>query len=373
MKDTYFTINTYDKLPSEFIDLPKHIFRNEENFTKPLDLDVKKNLDFDKHPYWKGVVRRIFVASKNGELLGRGMAIYNPKHFEVHGERAGFFGFLDTVNNQEIFNELLEYIKNFLKQNECTKMVGPLNPSINYELGVLTSGYNLPNFYMMAYNPPYYMKLYDSAGFDVEAEFSAFKTANVINLERINRVRSLIQKKYKAEIKEFNYSNFKNSVRQICEIYNDAFKDHYGYLPMSFDEFYYIAKDMKLIMDKRLLYLVTVNGEVVGFILALPNLNEVIAKLKNGKLNLLNLLKFLYYKRKIKHVKVMIAAIKQKYTHMGLGSLLYSEMACRVYNFGYKGAEIGWVSSENVKMLKAVKDMGGVRTKTYALYSKEIK
>jgi len=360
-------------LPDEFIEFPKRIFSDLDNYVAPLDLDVKKNLNFKKHPFWKDVEYCVFIATHENEMVGRGIAIYNSKYVETHSEKHGFFGYLDVVDQSIVFNLLIDRIESYLRQFGCTKLVGPFNPSINYELGVLTSGFERMPFFMMTYNPPYYEQLYVSSGFSVEAEFYAFETANVINLERINRVKELAQKRYKAKIKEFNFSDFKNSVREICEIYNDAFDGHYGYLPMSFDEFFYVAKDMKLILDKRFLYLVSVNDEVAGFILALPNLNEVISRLKNGKLGPFKLIKFLYYKRKIKHLKVMIAAIKKKYKHMGLGSLLYAEMAQRVYEYGYDGTELSWVAYDNHKMLKAIKDMGGEQTKTYALFSRKIK
>lgn len=234
---------------------------------------------------------------------------------------------------------------------------GPLNPSINYELGVLVDGFDKPPFFMMNYNLPFYKSMLLDLGAQEEMTFQAYHLPCNIKREKIDRIASLINKRYSIRVENINFSKFKKEAESLYQIYNDAFEDHWGFLPFTKEEFVFMAGDMKFIMDKDLVYKIYVQDECAGFILALPNLNEAVQKIKNGRLSILGALKFLYYKRKIKWVKVMVVAILKKYQKLGLGSILYAEMADRVERNGYLGGELSWVADENKKMKKTLQTL----------------
>ena len=129
-----------------------------------------------------------------------------------------------------------------------------------------------------------------------------------------------------------------------------------------------MARDMKMILDPKLLFKVHVAGELAGFILALPNINEAVAHLPQGRLTPGGIVKFLYHRQRIQWVKVMVAAIRHKFQPLGLGSVLYCEMVRRVKAGGYRGGELSWVAQDNVRMRKAIASMGAEETKQYRLY-----
>jgi hypothetical protein len=350
-----------------FLDFPNQLYKNNPFYVAPLRINLKK-LFSTKNPIWEHAEFTLFLAFKENKLVGRIAAFYFEKNQKNNSENTGYFGFFDTINNINVAKELLNSVKSTLKNKACETLLGPLNPNTNYELGVLIKGYDLSPYFMMNYNYNYYSELLVNLGGKQAMNFNAFKQSCDFHSDKIIRVSNFIKNKYKVEIQDIDFKNFNSEAEKLVEIYNDAFKNHWGFIPFSTSEFLMVANDMKLIMDKKLIFKVLVNNELAGFILALPNLNEVLAKIKNGKLSIFNLIKFLFLKRKIKWVKVTVAAIAHKYQHLGLGSVLYLEMNNRVKQLGYLGAEVSWVAENNIPMNKALNEMGGIHTKSYTVY-----
>ena len=225
---------------------------------------------------------------------------------------------------------------------------------------------------MMSYNPPYYAELLAGAGGRTEMKFSADQTTYNLADERISSVADIVKQRYPLEIQEIDYRNFKSEASVLNDIYNDAFHDHWGYLPLSDREFLFMANDLIKIMDKRLLFSLYLGGTPAAFILAVPNINELLKGNKSGRLRLMDIYRILFRKNSVKWVKVMVVAVRSKYRHMGLGSVLYMEMTKRVKAYGYKGGELSWIAEENTVMEKIIKDMGAKPTKEYVVYAFDV-
>ncbi|MCC5917849.1 MAG: GNAT family N-acetyltransferase, partial [Cryomorphaceae bacterium] len=289
-------------------------------------------------------------------------AIYHEK------QKTGHFGFFDCIDDSEVAELLLNHAANYLREFGVQTCTGPLNPGINYELGVLVSGFEHAPFFMMNYNPPYYNNLLESSGASAEMTFFAYELPCGIRDEKIRRVSEQLKKRYTVGIREIDFQNYDQEARVLCGIYNDAFSHHWGFTPFEEDEFLHLARSLKQILNKRLIFQLTLHDKPIGFILAIPNLNEAVQHLPNGKITIRGLWKFLKVKRTIQWVKVMVAAVEKQYQHLGFGSLLYVEMARRVAEEGYLGGEISWVAENNVPMNGIVVEMGGKKTKTYKVY-----
>lgn len=199
-------------------------------------------------------------------------------------------------------------------------------------------------------------------------KFAAFTQRCGAMPPKILNHSELIKSKYPIKIEEIDYKNYDASALELCEIYNDAFHDHWGFLPFSQEEFVHLARDLKMILNRKLLFKLTWEGKSIAFILAIPNLNEAIRHLDRGRLTPWGLFKFLRAKSKIQWVKVMVVAVKKQYQPFGLGAVLYTEMAKRVEECGYQGGEIGWVADNNQAMNKMVRLMGADKVKEYEVY-----
>ena len=241
-------------------------------------------------------------------------------------------------------------------------------------MGTLISGFELPPYIMMTYNFEYYPQKIEAAGYMKEMDFFAYYTGRHAPTlyHKIDRIIDLTKKKYALTVRRVNKKNFYSEIDILHEVYNDAFSGHYGFVPMTKDEFVFMGKDLFQIVDEDFLLIAEYNNEPVAFILALPNYNEVFGRIKNGKLFPFGLIKFLYFKNKIESIRILTIAIKEKYRHLGIGAYLYREIIKTTDEKKTTHGEMSWIAENNVQMNKAAVEMGAVLNKKYRLYYKNL-
>ena len=358
-----------------FLQLPWQINQNDPHWVAPLWLGEKELFALDQHPFWQKNASVFFLASRGGHALGRIAAFLNQDYENHQDQDTGFFGFLESVNDPEVFCSLLEAAMDWLKDRGCQKIMGPFYPSLHYELGFLVAGFDRPPFLMLRHNPPYYDQMMKRAGFTKAKDFySYFVDRKSIRIpEKMERVRAAIMQRYPLKIRSANLRKFDAELRFIQEVYNDAMAGQWGFTPMDAAEFRYMAKDLKRIIDPDLVLLATYGEEPAGFLLTLPNFNEVFHKIPDGRLFPFGLFKLLYYRKKIKGVRVITLGIKRKFQSLGLGSLFYAESIQRIFAKGYTHGEMSWVMEDNILMNKIAVQLNGQRYKTYRVYQKDLK
>lgn len=340
------------------------------HYIAPLQMNFKEILDTRKNPLWKIAERKLFLAvDDRNRTLGCIAAIYHPEY--IHTPQTGFIGYFHCENNIVTCTDLLQHAKDFLKTKQCNKVIGPFQPTLNYELGILVEGFEQYPYFMMLYNPPYYAQLLEQLGTSV-MRFNAYQLAQGHHEEPLRRITELIKVKTSAYIKDIDFGDYTAEALALCAIYNSAFSTHFGFVPFSEKEFLFMANSLKPILIKQLLFKVQIEDNAVGFILAIPNMNEIIKTFRDGRLNLFRLLKLVVKTPKLKDVKIMIAAIAKPYQHLGLGSLLYMEMGKRTKALGIQNTEISWVAAENIQMNKLVHKLGATVSKTYSIYEFEM-
>lgn len=348
---------------AQFFQVPHKIHLGYKSYVPKVYMLEKQVFDKRKNPYWEVASYIMFLALKDGEAVGRIAAIIHEK-----SDRA-YFGYFDSTDEQAVVDALLQKVGEYTQQKGFKEFIGPVNPGVNYELGVLTSGYEYPPFFMMNYNPPYYAQRLVNAGAKYEMAFHAYQLACGINTKKIDRVNNFLLSRYPLLIKNINFKNYEKESKILCSIYNDSFAEHWGHVPFEENEFVVLANSLRSILDKKLVFTLYLGNEPVGFILAIPNMNEAFQYFKNGKPSVKGLLHAYQLGSKIKWVKVMVVAIRKKYQPLGFASLLYAEMARRVEAGGYLGGEISWIADENLPMKKITEEMGGKSYKRYAVFS----
>ncbi len=353
-----------------FIKFPWKIYANDPNWVPPLIMDRKKFLHREKNPFFKENPTEFYLGYRDGEIVGRIAAIINHQHNKFHNDKTGFFGFLEAVNDQDVFEALLNTVKNWLKERGYDFMTGPMNPSTNDEAGFLIDGFNSPPYFMMTHNPPYYIEIMESLGYQKSKDLYAYYIdQDIVKLsEKLTRVGNRIRKEIPISIRCVDLKNFKQELELIRTIYNDAWARNWGFVPMTPAQFDFIANDFKKIIDPGLVLIGEYKGEAVGFLLAMPDYNRVFKKIPNGRLFPFGLFTFLLNKKKINTMRVMTLGIKQKYQPLGLGALFYIEIVQRGIKLGYFSAEMSWVLEDNESMNKGAKLLGGRIHKTYRIY-----
>jgi len=358
----------------QFINLEWQINKNDPCWVPHLLVDRQKILDKKKNPFYQHAEAEFFLAYKNGQVSGRIAAITNSRHNEFHQDNLGFFGFLEGINDSDVFKALLDTAQNWVKQKGKNEIIGPMNPSTNDEIGFLVDGFNTPPFFMMTHNPPYYNRQMEQLKYEKIRDVYAYYSdrTSIIISDKLKRIVKATQDKLNIKLRIVNMADFDAELDRIRKIYNNAWARNWGFVPMTPAEFDFIANDFKKIIDPNLVLIAEINNQPVGFSLALPNYNEVFAKIPDGKLFPTGWLKFLFNRKKIKTIRVITLGVTDKYQQSGIGGIFYLETFERGIAAGYEAAEFSWVLEDNDLMNRAAKLLGGKLYKTYRIYGKQI-
>lgn len=354
---------------NEFVELPWSIYSGDPHWVPQLRIAVKELLDRAKHPFYANAEAEFFVARRDGRTVGRIAAIIDRNHNKFHEENAGFFGFFESIDNQEVANALLQTAREWVKARGAEFIRGPVNPSTNYECGMLVEGFETDPRVMMTYNPRFYPRLMEQAGLEKVKDLYAFEnTPDGVDLEKIGRVADRALKRYGITVRPINLKDFQNEVARIWDVYNAAWEKNWGFVPMTRDEFFLQGKEMKQVLKPELVLIGESGGRMIGFALALPDVN-VALKPANGKLLPTGLIKILYYQRKIRAVRVLALGVVEEFRRSGVAAGFYAELVRAARNLGYnQECEMSWILEDNVLMTRSLELMGAKRSKTYRLY-----
>ena len=316
------------------------------------------------------------LAHQGDQVVGRVVGIINENHNSFHKEKTAFFGFLEMIDDQNLCDALLGEVARWGRSKGMTVLRGPVNLSTNHECGLLVEGFDDPPSIMMTYNPAYYGKRLEGWGLSKAKDLLAYEIdgRKARFSERLIAQSERLKAKGQVSIRQIDMGHFDRDLAIIQEIYNDAWEANWGFVPMTPDEFQHMAKDMKLIIDPRLVLIAEVRGEPAGFSLTLPDINQALHKVRNGKLFPFGWLKLLWSikgpgrRKAMNRCRILTLGIMQKYREFGIGPLLYTEYFRRGPEFGYPRGEASWILEDNVPMNHALQLMCGERTKVYRIY-----
>ena len=356
------------KALEEFVELPFAIYRNDHCWVPQLRIAVKELLDREKHPFYAGAEAEFFLARRGGKVVGRIAAIINRNHDRFHDEKAGFFGFFECIDDVDVARALLETARRWVFDRGARFLRGPVNPSTNYECGMLVDGFESQPMVMMPYNARYYPGLMEQAGLSKAKDLYAYlSNANTIEMKKIDRVAEKALKTTGVRVRPIDMKNFQRDVERVWEVYGAAWQHNWGFIPMSREEFFLMGKEMKMILKPELVLIGEIGDRMVGFALALPDVNQAL-KPANGSLFPTGLLKILYYQRLIKNVRVLALGVVEEFRASGLAAGFYATLVQNARKLGFGDCEMSWILEDNVLMNRSLEVMGAQRYKTYRIY-----
>ncbi len=363
--------NKKDK--QRFIDLQFNLYKGDKYWVPQLRMELNKIFD-KNHPFYETAEVGFWIALKDGKDVGRIMAIVNHKHNEFHKTNFGHYGFFEAIDDEEIIKSLFDNAEQWLKSQGMDKIQGPFNPSTNYECGNLIKGYEEVPVLMMPYNPPFYKEKIESIGYTKAKDLIAYYLNSDFEMpEIIQKVAARAEKSNKITYRHASKKNWDEEVKLMYEIYNDAWEENWGFIPMTKDEFFGMAKDLKSVADEKLILFSMVDGEAAGFIVALPDFNQVLHKIPNGKLLPTGIFKVLLGAKKIDGVRVLTMGVKKKFRMLGLASILYQRCHQNILSYKkYKTIEMSWILEDNVNMNKPLLRMNAVPYRVYRIFEKDI-
>ena len=364
----------YKKDLKEFVDLPWSIYKNDSNWVPPLKMAVKDLLNVNKHPFYATAEVKAWLAELDGVVVGRIMAINNHAYNKYTNSKLGFFGFYESIESQEVANLLFKTAEAAVKAWGLESIQGPMNPGTNYECGLLVDKYDDAPQIMMTYNPSYYSTLIEKNGYAKAMDLLAYNVAADFTMPKIIMdIAERTEKKSKVTFRTLNLKNWTQELDIMFEIYNSAWESNWGFVPMTKDEFYHTAKDLKSIVNPELVHFALVDGIEAGFILTLPDLNQVFKQIPSGNLSPMAIYKILTAKKRMTRCRVITMGVKKEYRKIGLETLLYKHNHIAIKsNPLMKNIEMSWILENNLEMNKPLIRMGGEPYKRYRLFEKKL-
>ncbi len=351
----------------EFLSFPYDLYSQDRYWVAPLRLDQKTLLDPLKHPFHLHATMQGFLARRAGRTVGRIAAILDPNYSQFHAEKAGFFGFLEMVDDQEVATGLLAAARDWLHARGAEVLRGPVNPSTNYECGVLVDGFGSSPRIMMTYNPAYYGPRIEAAGLRKAKDLLAYDLP--VTRARADRVQTLTDRAESSGIhlRKLRLDDYDNEVELAWGIYNSAWAKNWGFVPMTRAEFLHHGHELKQILIPDLAWIAESGGQAVGFALAIPDINEALHHLR-GRLFPFGLLKLLWYQRKIQYLRVIVLGVRHEYRSTPAAAALYAALIRECARLKFRGAECSWILEDNVLMRRSLEALGATVYKTYRIY-----
>jgi GNAT superfamily N-acetyltransferase len=359
-----------------FVKFPWRIYANDPAWVPPLLSERKAFIDRRKHPFFEHGDAALFLARSGGEIVGRIMASDDPKYNALHQSNVGHFGMFESIDDQQVANALLEAASDWLRQLGRDQIIGPIDYSIFYLCGVLIDGFDIPPMVLTAHNPPYYRGLIERGGFEKEIDLYAWWLVDPTEAAtRLRRLAGSLEKRREITLRQANLRDVAGESRKLLQIYHQAWKDNWGFVQFTEKEFEFMTHELKPILAPELVWLAEVKGEPVGFILCVPDINVALRKV-NGRLTTfglpIGLAKLLYYKSRIKTVRLVALGVVPKYRRHGIAEMLVLRTIEEAMIKRGCAGEASLILENNKMMNRFLEAIGAEKYKTYRIYRRSL-
>jgi GNAT superfamily N-acetyltransferase len=359
-----------------FIRSQWNFYVGDKNWVPPLVDERKKLLSVQKNPFYEHSRLQMFLAERDGRVVGRIAAITNDNHNKRFNDKVGFIGFFESEDSQDTANMLFAAAEDWLRSQGKDTARGPVNPSMNDEAALLVDGFDSPPVVLTTYNPPYYPTLFESAGYaKVKDNYAYLLKHDTYKSEKMERMQALIRTRHNISIRLLDFKNkeqFKKDTDTIKYIYNRAWQNNWGMVEFTDAEWNALVKDLKPVADPEIILIAEIDKKPAGFLLALPDINR--AMIHNSSGGLLGAGWHLLTKQKsVDFCRIVIMGVLPEYRKTGVDAVMYYEIGARAAKKYTAGAEASWIDEANADMnLALTKTMNAKIYKTYRIYDKPL-
>ena len=362
---------------TRFVRCPYPIYAHDPHWVAPLEVEVREFIDPRKHPFLRHGMAAQFIALRDGRPVGRILVSDDPHYNAQHNASVGCFGLFESVDDQQVAHPLLEAAANWIRGRGRSQMMGPVDYSTNYPLGLLVDGFDTPPRVMMNHHPRYYAALLESWGLAKVKDVFGWWFVDPLDLT--NRWRSLIERVERRNgvvVRPFRLDDFDADVACCRSIYNAARRDNWGFVKLTDAEFRYLAEQIRRVAKPELVLIAESKGQPVAFSVTLPDVNEAIKPL-HGRLTQfgapIGMLRLLWRLPRVKTARMMVLDVVEEYRRRGIAELLIYRTLHRGMTSGdYTAAELSWTLEDNRLINRAIEAVGGEAYKTYRIYQKTL-
>jgi hypothetical protein len=356
----------------EFLEVPKILYKDDPNWVCPLDMEIENVFNPEKNSGFEhGGACRWIARHDDGRLCGRIAAFYDNKKASHNPQPTGGIGFFECINDQAVADLLFDTAKSWLASRGMEAMDGPINFGENFvNWGLLVEGF-MQQGYGMQYNFPYYRELFEKYGF--KTYFEQYSFHDVFSEPYPEAMRKFGERLWKKPEFSFRHMEMKQAEKYISEMvfmYDLIWSDFLeNYTPLKFDELYQIFRQARTILNERYIWFAYHHAQPIGFLVVFPDMNQVLRKLKNGKLTPLNILKLLYYrKRAITRGRLLISGVVPEFQRTGVVGGLYLRLVDAMREDGMEELELSWVGDYNITVNRMYSQFGATKKKTHITF-----
>ncbi len=358
-----------------FVDLPFRLFKSDPGWVPPLRMSVYDRIS-PRHPANAHQDTALWMAYRHGRPVGRVGACVDQFFNEYQNASWGWVGFFESIDDAEVTHALFDTACAWVAERGAETAVGPASFTTNDELGLLVEGFEDPPLMLTTQNPPYYEHLWVDYGWEQSMDLWAWELdrSNVGLSERQRRTLARIRERTKLNVRGMKMSDFNAEVGRLFDVYNAAWSKNWGFAPMPEAEVRHLAKQLKQIVDPELaLVIEKPDGEPVAVAIILLDVNELMMKIRSGRLLPTGWYHLLTGLKKVHRARIFALGVKPDQQFLALGPLLYQEMLDRLWvREVLDSAEASWILASNDKMNETVEAAGGRRTKTWRLYERQL-
>lgn len=355
----------------DFLNLPFIIYRRDRNWVPPITSEVRRVLDDRLNPHFTNAQLKLFVCYKDGIAVSRIAVVINRLHHQRFGINSAFFGFFESIDDSDAVRVLIDEAESFCHSRGIVLLEGPFNPNHYSELGLQVTEFGTSPTFFQPYNPDYYRKLLEEAGFYISARLHTRKNESVREYI-LHRHRTINNAPKGYTVRSLSMRNIEAELERLREVNNDAFSSNWHFLSLSKEEYTFSAKFLSAVTYPNLIRIVEHHGRPVGVLHCVLDINPLLKRM-GGKLSLINYLKFIRDKKKIRKLIIYSVAIKKAYQRTIVYPLLLNAVCEIVLKHKFQILETTWMSEENISAIRVSEHLGLKPDKQFAIYEKSVK
>lgn len=360
----------------DFLALPYALNGGNAAWVPPLRAQQREALDTARHPFYEYAARKLFVAYRDGRPAGRIAAIDNPAHNRTFEEACTHFGFLECMDDDAVAAALFAEVERFARERGHDRIRGPFNASaVTGEIGLQIDHFDVPNYVMIPYSAPHLRGLVERQGFDKDVDLYCYMIDRANAPEWLMKRGERVIDSSRYTFRKLRKADVQREAGRLWQVYNAAWERNWLWTKSTHGEFMHLVKELLQIIDLDLVWLAENEaGELIGFIIAIPNVNEAIIRVRDGRLFPFGLPKLLWHTRPgaIRTHRVLAMGVLEPYRKKGIHWSLIYKLAVECLRKGITQAEMSQILETNTDMVKVAEFAGGWRSKTHRMYVKHL-
>ena len=358
----------------EFIELPYRLHSTSGVWVPPLRLERRLFLARRLNPFFSHGDAQLFLARRDGRVVGRVSAHYDEAFNAFHDNRWGMFGFLELEDDPEILPALLAAAEEWLRSRGRDRMIGPMDFTMNDESGVMIEGFERAPLVKQPWHPPYYQRRSEEAGLAKAMDLLMWEL-EISDRERmlpvIFQLADEVEPRHGIRLRKMSRRSLRRDMDRFAEVYNAAWSENWGFSPYGKKDLDAYTLDLHLVFDRNWFMVAeTAEGETAAVAITVPDVNQVLARM-NGRLLPFGWWHFARRKRIMDRVRVGFLGVKPEFQHTGVAAKMYVEHFDMASATPQTWGEMGWILETNTNMNRAMEAMGGRIVRRYRVYERE--